>query len=78
MIHALGHLVSNAQLLDPNMPAFGWNLVSLKSEFGKLLFFNYDWLGGNLVWLKFLLAVIQWTFVLLVARDIVRWVRGVG
>ena len=75
LIHSIGQLSQTGTLETMTKPG-GWSF-----SFGRvvtgLLYYNYSWLDGELVYLQILLAVIQWTFVLLIARDIARLVRGV-
>ena len=42
MLHMIGHVADSGQLLDPNMPQFGWSFLGIKGEFERLLFFRYD------------------------------------
>lgn len=75
MIHAISNLSESGTLETISKPG-GWSF-SFGNTITGLIYYNYSWLGGDMVYLQWLLVVIQWTFVLLILRDIARLVRGV-
>jgi hypothetical protein len=76
MIHAVSFVAETGAMLEPNSPSGDWR--SLSGIASGLMFFDYSWLDGNMIWLKFIFICLQWVFGLLIARDILRFFRGVG
>ena len=75
MIHTLGFLTETGELADPSAPSGG--IMGLADIMRGLMVFDYSWLDGNLIFLKFVLLVVQWVFIVLIVRDGLRFLRGV-
>lgn len=76
LIHSLSNILEAGEVGTPTEPTGSFGL-SFGSVIWGVIGFDYAWMDGDFVFLRFVLLAIQWTIIVLVARDVLRLIRGV-